>query len=76
MQGLACQKAPQEGWGLATSLLMDSAEVPLWSLHDRCVHVCLRAAAVCMTAVPMTTLLMASVPVTSVPMTVCLTTIL
>ena len=37
MWGLVCQEAPKKGWGLAASLLMDSAETPPWAVHDGCV---------------------------------------
>lgn len=40
MWGLVCQEAPKKGWGLAASLLMDSAETPPWAVHDGCVCEC------------------------------------
>lgn len=70
MQGLACQKAPKEGWGLATSLLMDSAEMPLRSVHDRCVHECSVHGRYVHDNSARDHSMMTSVPRTSVPMTI------
>lgn len=56
MRGLACQKAPKEGWGLAASGLMGSAEMP----HGLCV------AAVCVSVVSMTTVCTIALPMTPV----------
>lgn len=56
MRGLACQKTPKEGWGLAASGLMGSAEMP----RGLCV------AAVCVSAVSMTAVCTTVVPITPV----------
>lgn len=38
MWELAFQKAPKEEWGLAASLLMGSAEMTPWAVHDHDMH--------------------------------------